>query len=434
MRITRKVAAAMALGAVVVAVAGCSASTDGGSSGDGSAAESITIWHNAADNEGLKALYDGFTAATGIEVKLEPIPADGFESTVTTKWATGDRPDILEYHPTSSALTLLNANENMQNLSDLDFVAKSGTLYDNAGSLDGNVYAAITGFPSVFGVFYNKDVFEAAGVEVPTTFDEMIAACPDLKAAGVDPFYESGGSQWPTQIMPFLYGADANVGNELGNALAHNEIAVNDPDGVVVEGLSKYLEVRDACFQPDFATGTFENAIAEVYAGNAAMTAIHSDTYNIWQDAAGGDEELLSETVGFTGVSSETARAAFGPGPLGSYMAPKTGDAAREAAAIAFIEYATGEGYGPLIEANASFPVIDGYEVPAGISGLKQSFKDVYDAGATIGFPTDVTGFGDNFAADVNRMLVGELTAQGVADATAANVERASNAAGIEGW
>ncbi|MFE5671651.1 ABC transporter substrate-binding protein [Agromyces sp. NPDC056523] len=431
MRITRTITAAVAVGTVLFAVSGCSASSD---SEDAAAADSITIWHNAADNDGIKALYDGFTEATGIEVELEPIPADGFESTVTTKWATGDRPDILEYHPTSSALALLNAGENMQDLSDMDFVDASGTLYDNAGSLNGKVYAAITGFPSIFGLYYNKTVFDEAGLEVPQTFDDLLAVCPDLQAAGVDAFHESGGSQWPTQITPFLYGADANVGNELGTALAHNEVAVNDPDGVVVKGLETYLEVRDACFQDNYATGTFENAVTEVYSGNAAMTVIHSDTYDIWQDAAGGDEELLSETVGFTGLSTETARAAFGPGPLGSYMAPKTGDAGKEAAALKFIEYATGEGYGPLIEANKAFPVIDGYDVPEGISGLKQEFKDAYDSGATIGYPTDVTGFGDNFAADISRMLAGEITAQELADATQANVERASKAAGIEGW
>ncbi|GAB3399026.1 hypothetical protein GCM10027515_04890 [Schumannella luteola] len=429
MRITRQLTAAAAIGAVLFAAAGCSAGSDGGDAG-----KSITIWHNAADNDGVKALYSHFTDDTGIEVKLEPIPADGFESAVQTKWATGARPDILEYHPTTSALRLLNADDNMQDLSDLDFVGKSGKLYDQTGSLDGKVYAAITGFPSIFGIYYNKSVFEKAGIEVPTSIDEMISACPALKASGVDAFYESGGSQWPTQILPFLYAADSNKDSKLGDALAHNEKKIDDPKGVVVQALDKYLEVRDACFQDDYATGTFENAVTAVYSGSAAMTAIHSDAYNIFQDAAGGDEDLLSSTVGFTGLSKSSATAAFGPGPMGSYMAPKTGNSAKEAAAIKFIEYATGKGYGPLIEANKAFPVIDGYDTPDGISPLKQSFKDAYDNGATLGLTTDIAGFGDNFAADISRMLAGEITPEQLAQGTEKAVARASKAAGIDGW
>ena len=38
------------------------------------------------------------------------------------------------------------------------------------------VYAAIIGFPQVFGLYYNKDVVAAAGIEAPQTFDELAAA------------------------------------------------------------------------------------------------------------------------------------------------------------------------------------------------------------------------------------------------------------------
>ncbi|KSU54835.1 ABC transporter substrate-binding protein [Microbacterium enclense] len=428
MRTTRKVAAALTVGAVALTAAGCSSASSG--SGD---AQSITIWHNSADNDGIMALYEGFTAETGIQVNLEAIPADGFETAVTTKWATGDRPDVLEYHPTASALALLNASQNMQDLSDMEFVGKSGSLYEQAGNLNGTVYAAITGFPSIFGIFFNKEVLASAGVEAPQTFDELITSCGALKSAGVVPFYESGGSQWPTQILPFLYMADENEGNELGYAFSHNEKQLNGEDSPFVAGLDKYLAVRDACFDPNYTTGTFENAIAEVYAGTAAMTALHSDTYNLWVDAAGGDEDALSAAVGFAGLSKDSATAAFGPGPLGSYMAPKTGDAGKEAAAKQFIEYATGKGYADLIATNEAFPVIEGYDAPAGAGELKLAFKAAYDDGATIGSTGDIAGF-DNFPAEVSRLLAGEITAQQLADAMQANVDRASKAAGVEGW
>ena len=42
--------------------------------------------------------------------------------------------------------------------------------------------------PSIFGFFYNKTLFDKAGVEgVPTTWEEMDAACAKLKEAGITP-------------------------------------------------------------------------------------------------------------------------------------------------------------------------------------------------------------------------------------------------------
>lgn len=38
-------------------------------------------------------------------------------------------------------------------------------------------------------VIYNKEIFAANNLAVPTTWSELIAACETLKAAGVTPFY-----------------------------------------------------------------------------------------------------------------------------------------------------------------------------------------------------------------------------------------------------
>ena len=45
-------------------------------------------------------------------------------------------------------------------------------------------------------VIYNKEIFAEHGIEVPTTWDELIAACETLKAAGVTPFYATFKEPW----------------------------------------------------------------------------------------------------------------------------------------------------------------------------------------------------------------------------------------------
>lgn len=46
------------------------------------------------------------------------------------------------------------------------------------------------------GVIYNQDIFEQQGLEVPKTWDEFIAVCDALEAAGITPFYGTLADSW----------------------------------------------------------------------------------------------------------------------------------------------------------------------------------------------------------------------------------------------
>lgn len=52
------------------------------------------------------------------------------------------------------------------------------------------------------GIIYNKDVFEELGLEVPTTWDELIAVAEAVEAAGLVPFYHTWREAWTT-LPPF---------------------------------------------------------------------------------------------------------------------------------------------------------------------------------------------------------------------------------------
>jgi len=445
----KSVLAGLAVLLVASALAACGGDSDGDAvSGDGDAAssttaasgdagvelaESITIWHNTADSPAVLNLYKNFTAETGIEIELVDIPADAFQTTVMAKWGTGDRPDILEYHPDFQPLLALNPAETMQDLSDMDFVAKSGNLYDNSGSYDGKVYAAITGFPSVFAIFYNKAVLESTGLEPPEDFDDLFEVCDALQGTGVATLYESGASLWPTQLLISQYIADLDVGSVYGDSIATNQAKLTDEGGPFLEALYAYTDLRDqGCFNEDYSTGTFEKALASVYEGESAMTALHSDVHPQLLAAAGEDEQLLSDTVGFITVSSTTPTGMFIPGPLGTFYAPKTGDSAKEAAAILFIEYATGDGYTQLLEDSNKVPMIEGYPQPTGRTELQISYEEGFQ-GAQTALLSRVPGFG-TFSIESGKLLNGETTPEQCAENMQAAVEQASKAAGQPGW
>ncbi|WP_405846437.1 ABC transporter substrate-binding protein [Streptomyces sp. NBC_01518] len=156
----------------------------------------LTLWHNTADPTALLDLYKAYEKKSGNTIDLVDIPADSFPSTVQTKWATGARPDILEWHGNQVDVLSLNAAKNMIDLSALPFVKKEGTLADVSGTVGGKVYAATVGSLSVDGIFYNKQVFTKAGLQPPQTYAELAADCKILKAKtpGVTPIPQSSPS------------------------------------------------------------------------------------------------------------------------------------------------------------------------------------------------------------------------------------------------
>ncbi|MFP3467725.1 extracellular solute-binding protein, partial [Leifsonia sp. SIMBA_070] len=95
----------------------------------------------------------------------------------------------------------LNATQDLQSLDGAPWVKNyTGNLADVTGPLNKTRYAALVTTPAVIGVYYNKDVFTANGItDTPTNSDEFIALDQQLKAKGVNPFYELGGDRWATQ-------------------------------------------------------------------------------------------------------------------------------------------------------------------------------------------------------------------------------------------
>lgn len=52
------------------------------------------------------------------------------------------------------------------------------------------------------GIIYNADIFAEQGIEVPETWDELIAACEKLKDAGIQPIYATLADSW-TSVPSF---------------------------------------------------------------------------------------------------------------------------------------------------------------------------------------------------------------------------------------
>lgn len=124
---------------------------------------------------------------------------------------------------------------------------------------DGDLYL----IPFEFGIevfWYNTDLLAAAGLDVPSSLDEIVGLCGPLREQGVIPIAMAGADQWPLErwisYHPFrLAGPDyvkqlrtgeASMGDESGAAAA-NWIYDLGQAGCFAEGFSSagYTDARD---------------------------------------------------------------------------------------------------------------------------------------------------------------------------------------------
>ena len=371
--------AAIAAAAALV-LTGCS---DPGASGDSSGATTwpaqntkldgvtLTIWAAQNSNKTPASVISGFEKLTGATVKVVTIP-DPYEQGVQTKVATGDKPDLAFWQPTASELTALNASQNLQVLDGAPWVSKyTGNLGDITGLLDKKRYAALVTTPAVIGVYYNKDVFSANGITTtPKNWDEFISLAQQLKAKGVDPFYEMGGDKWATQWWVQAQLADAAKAG-LWDKVNTNEEKFTDPTiQNAIDGYQKLIQ--EGLFNSDIKTATFVDQGNALLAGKAAMAMQVNSFFGELQASSNTAE--LDKKIGFFPISPKGNVGTFIPDQSNALVAFKTNDTKREAAARQFLSYWLGDGYKDFVKAQSTVSLIKGVDTP---SDVPQALKDV---------------------------------------------------------
>jgi raffinose/stachyose/melibiose transport system substrate-binding protein len=395
----------------------------------------LTVWHNTSDTPAVLDLYKAYEKASGNKINLVDIPADGFETATLTKWASGDRPDIVEYEPGLSTIDVFNPAQTMLDLSDEEFVKRSDIYSISGRASDGKVYAAITTFPETWGLYYNKKVLADHGLKPAITFDELKSQCSALSKAGVTTLHQAGSSAWPVAVQPMIY-ATTLAKPDWVSQLLKRKVKFGDPDSPYLQGLKNWVELKDAgCYNADMTTATFEQSAKAVFEGKAAYELIHSNMVNVYFDEAGGDTAKLDATVGFGAIGAKEQKTVIDAGPVGSFLAPRTGNDAQQAAALDFLRFVTGSGYSDYVKESGTFPIVHGVPDPANVSRLLKDVKAAYDKGPLVtlmnqGVPG---GMLDGIQA-VNEMAVGQRTPQETADQLQRGLEAAARAQGLAGW
>ena len=186
---------------------------------------------------------DKFNAANeDINLVVDVVSWSDIYTVVNTRIANGQAPDLLniDVFADYQADGLLLPAEDWCSA---ETYAKFFPSFLDQSVIDGVVWA-VPDLASARALYYNKDILAAAGVEVPTTWDELTAACEAIKA------YDSSIYPWGIDMTTdegqacFAYYAWNNGGgfvDDDGNwALnsAENVEAVKFSTGLVAAGLT----------------------------------------------------------------------------------------------------------------------------------------------------------------------------------------------------
>ncbi|KRD41208.1 ABC transporter substrate-binding protein [Cellulomonas sp. Root930] len=193
----------LALGAGVALLASaCSGGAGDDTTGDASGdATTITWWHNSNTGDG-KDYYDkvaaDFEAANpGVTVEVSAMQHEDMLTKLDAAFQSGDAPDVYMERGGGELADHVEAGLT-KDISE----AAAETIEKIGGSIAGwQVDDRTYGLPfsvGVVGFWYNKALFEQAGItEPPATWDDFNADVDKLKAAGIEPVSVGAGDKWP---------------------------------------------------------------------------------------------------------------------------------------------------------------------------------------------------------------------------------------------
>ena len=146
----------------------------------------------------MEALIVDFEAANpDIDVVLQNFDHEGYKTAIRN-FLTTDSPDLANWYAGNRMAPFVNAGQ-FQDVSD---VWEANGLGDSLASakasmtIDGKQW----GVPYTYyqwGIYFNKDVYKAAGVEVPTTWAGFVDNCVKFQAAGIDCLTTGTSALWP---------------------------------------------------------------------------------------------------------------------------------------------------------------------------------------------------------------------------------------------
>ncbi|MBV9358090.1 MAG: extracellular solute-binding protein [Chloroflexi bacterium] len=237
-------------------------------------AVTLTMWGNHPEcKDPLTAFVGKYTSANpGVTINLDFKRGEDYNTALSTAIAGGAAPDIIGFGPGTSIpaaaaagqINDLTGKVPVENL----ITAASNQVKDANGKVWGSPLAAYT-----VGMFYQRPIFQKYSINPPTTWDELIAACKQLKDAGVTPI-EMPGKDGILPYFLYMLAASSILGEQGSQDLMTGKVKLTDdkllPAAKLMTDLQPYFS--DGFESVAYAEGKaeFANAHAAMIPGGSA--------------------------------------------------------------------------------------------------------------------------------------------------------------------
>lgn len=288
---------------VATMLVGCGGKSDSGSSDEGG--KKLVYWAMWSEEEPqakvIKEAVSKYTEDTGVEVDLQ------------FKGRSGQREGLQPALDAKQQIDLFDEDVNRVNgawgkylldLEDLakDYEAEHGneTLFKIARNAYGQAHDgdatlhSIPYQPSIFGFFYNKTLFDKAGIEaVPATWEEFDAACAKLVDAGITPI--TADDAYMTSFIGLhlarYIGQDGVKSLVMGEEVNGANVTWDDPK--VLAAAESFADfAKKGYFSKNIATNKYPAGQNQEFApGNAAIVICGSWLPNEAKASAASDLE-----------------------------------------------------------------------------------------------------------------------------------------------
>lgn len=331
------------------------------------AADTIRFWTTEEQPDRVAAqekVAADFAAETGHSVQVIPVSEKDLGVRATAAFAAGDLPDVI-YHPMQFLLPWTEAGildpgaatEVVEALGPQTFA--EGPL---SFALSDGEYLSVPSDGWTQMIVYRQDLFEAAGLEPPTSFAAIEAA---IEALHNPP--EMYGFVAPTKIdETYMMQVIEHISLANGYSPVNPDGSINEDTGQLMEIMAFYERLVDASPQGELF---WKQSREQYFAGNAAMIIWSPFILDELAGLRDSDPPTINDDPQSRELAGKTGFVTSFQGPsstVGSAWADAryfgiTNDANTDVA-IQFVEYAMTDGYGDLLAMapEGKFPIRKG--------------------------------------------------------------------------
>lgn len=286
-------------------------------------------------NDAIKPLIPEFEAATGMKVNVQSFFEDQLTQKLTVQFTSGSAtPDVFMYRPLQEGKLFYKNGW----VSPLDEYPQKDASYDFAdfsksavGSV--TVDGKLAGIPIITEqeiLYYRKDLLQKAGIAVPKTIDELVAAVKQLHDPKNEMYgFVARGQRSPlvTQVSSFLYseGADFSQGDKA---------TINTPEAI--KAFTTYGTLLKDYGPPGVLNMSWPQAFGIFAQGKVAFL---TDANSLYKNLTDAEKSKVADQVGFAVFPG--GKAGSKPYNITSWGLAMNSKSANKDAAWEFMKWAT---------------------------------------------------------------------------------------------